>query len=428
MLWDESSSSFDTSRLPSTAKPELIEFYKQLPSRTGGDDDAGGCYGKEWFDLVSDLPGCDYFVQGPDSGKQYELAPTMNNISKVCYRLMVDGDAKSTNSPIWTSLHDLSKDWKAYSLQVQTDTLLHSTDTQKSGDLVARHEFATLQTTTATGTTTNETGLHPVTAAIEIRMRCVANQKSGFCAVTHLRQPKPVALSQSTLERLRRLSFLPSKSSNDNFTIRLLSLALTPDIGLLQQQQQHSGDDDDDTVEELVHDLLSTPLGVDRRGVMMTHHQNNTTDNNNDGLQQEWNQKEFETSRRMLRSALYRVCNLHTQDPESCGLLLPWILQESPVVVESSSSTIPPSSNSIKHDHELEAMLLSLPEEYLANPMVQNSLYHNDWGLIRGKLLAACAQYKTGKVSLWDILLGDLSAREVLSVLSLLYSFSKSTN
>lgn len=62
-LWDESTGSFDLSRLPPTASQELIDLYE----RQGG--------GERWFHGLSDLPGCDYLMTSPNGGKPYKLTP-----------------------------------------------------------------------------------------------------------------------------------------------------------------------------------------------------------------------------------------------------------------------------------------------------------------------------------------------------------------
>ncbi|KAI2495810.1 hypothetical protein MHU86_18696 [Fragilaria crotonensis] len=51
LLWDESTGTFDLSRLPPTATRELIDLYEQQ-----GD-------GERWFHVLSDLPGCDYLMK-----------------------------------------------------------------------------------------------------------------------------------------------------------------------------------------------------------------------------------------------------------------------------------------------------------------------------------------------------------------------------
>jgi hypothetical protein len=50
-----------------------------------------------------------------------------------------------------------------------------------------------------------------------------------------------------------------------------------------------------------------------------------------------------------------------------------------------------PSTAGTTFDRELELAILSLPSEILAHEMVQQSLWNNNSGLIRGTLLAACA-------------------------------------
>jgi hypothetical protein len=101
--------------------------------------------------------------------------------------------------------------------------------------------------------------------------------------------------------------------------------------------------------------------------------------------------------------------------------MLIWMLQESPVVVESSL----PYTADTTLDRELELAILSLPTEILAHEMAQQSLWNNNSGLLRGTLLAACAQFKSGKVSLFDITFGDLKPNEVISLVSLLYATSQ---
>jgi hypothetical protein len=404
LLWDDDSGSFDLSRLPPTAAPELAAFYQKVSGQStednGGfendDDDKHHEIGKEWFDMLSGLPGCDYLATGPDNGKFYELAPTMESAAKVCHHLLVTGDSTSSQ-PMWTTLHDLSKAWNAQSLHVQSDTLLHRISSSKH---TARHEIATLQ-------------LSSNPNCMELRMRCDWSKQSGFSAVTHLRQRRN-HLEQAQIQKFRHCLL---QNDSDSPIRRLLALSLSADDDDVGQVHEANGNDDEMELFQL--DLLSTPFGCDRRGVIV--HEQDSDIQHQQHLQEEFIHGEHHVNCSLLKAALYRICDLQDQDPESCRMLLIWMLQESPVVVESSL----PSTAGTTFDRELELAILSLPTEILANEMVQQSLWNNNSGLLRGTLLAACAQFKSGKASLFDIIFGDLKPNEVISLVSLLYASSQ---
>jgi hypothetical protein len=376
--------------LPPSASPALINFYQNL----SGKQDVG----QDWFDLMSDLPSCEYFARGSDNSQPYELAPTISNISQVSNQLLFGGKRDNLKS-----LHDLSLVWSAHSLKTRTQKLIHKTNTDKSGDAVALHEFATLQLEGD---------------SIEIRMRCVESQKTGFCAVTHMRQSTKY-FTDDQIRMLRRHCIVPSAGSGRNpSALRILALALTPDIGLLQNPKREAfiNQERERSTTAIILDLMSTAFGCERRGIVA----------NSDGnsiAQEDFNHRELKTSRALLRLALYRICNLHKCDPIMCLILLKWILQESPVVVESPSTLLSDELSS-DFDEELEMMIIALPKETLGK--ISTSLYNNDWtGLIRGKVLAACASVISGESSLVDIFFSDdLSLSEKFAVMSKLYSLS----
>lgn len=399
LLWEEGSGKFDLTRLPPTASPELAAFYKKLSQHNTAEDveSTNFEFGKEWFEMLSDLPGCHYFESGPDHGKPYELAPTMESVAKVCHQLLVTDTASSSHGGnTWTSLHDLSNFWKAQPLQVESDTLTHRIS---SSEQAARHEFATLQ-------------ICGNPSSIELRMRCDWSEKSGFSVVTHLRERRN-HLGKARIQKFDQL--LLQDRSSDSPISKILAVCLNAeDVG--QEQEASQGDDD---TELLPLNLLSARFGCDRRGIIVRDR--GTDIKSQQRLQEHFIEAEVRESHLMLRAALFRICDLQNNDLESCRVMLIWMLRESPVVVESSLST--PIYSTV--DKELELAILSLPPEVLADEMVQQSLWNNNSGLLRGNLLAACSQLKSGKASIFDIVFGDLELREVVSVMSLLYASSQ---
>eukprot|EP00980_Cylindrotheca_fusiformis_P030368 scaffold24711_cov122-Cylindrotheca_fusiformis.AAC.4 len=374
LLWDEESGRFDLSRLPPNCSPELVAFYHKLSKQITTEDSKNADHndvGKEWFDLLSDLPGCDYFEVGPDNGKPYELVPTMESVAKVCQHLLM----METSEKTWTSLHDLPKAWNKSPplLHVESDTLLHRIP---SSQKTARHEVATLQSTR-----------NSAAASIEIRMRCDWSEKSGFCAVTHLRQRRS-QFEGAQLQKLKQCLVQKDSPFNRLFALSLASL----DVGQVSKR------DENDDMEVFTMELLSAAFGCDRRGVVLRNQEHDS--HHHQLLQDGFLQEKLQENYRLLRTALYSICDrMKDPNPEKYRELLIWLLHESPVVVESSSVSGTAATAGTNFDRDLELAILSLPTHILADETVQQALWNNNSGLFRGTLLAAYAHFKSGKAS-----------------------------
>ena len=387
LLWDEESASFDLSRLPKTVLPELIEFYKKLPF-----DDDDHQVGKQWFDMMSDLKGCDYLATSPNGGRPYELAPTIDNVAKVCSRLLINDH---DNPPLWTSLEEMAQAWKKPLLNVYTDTLIHLSGDKEE---VVQHEIATLQ-------------LADNPNSIEIRMRC--DGELGFSAVTHLRQPRKM-FEQTHINAFKNI--LKENSGKLNPCLNLLALSLISDERLLlNNKKQHDGS-------LLILDLLATPYGCDRRGVVTFFSKDGKKQSE---IQRAFDLKEEQKSQNLLKNALYQICMLQHDDPKLCLALLVWILQESPKVIESSISSDSLEDTTV--DTELELTILSLPVTILGNEVIHSLLWNNDWGMLRGRILSESVRLKSNKANILEIVLGELTFGELFS-LALLLSSKRRTN
>lgn len=82
ILFNPSSSTFDLSRLPSTASPQLRAFYEQFESKNEL------IRSQEWFNMCQELDGCEYISTTPDGLRQYELFPSLNNMFNCLARVM----------------------------------------------------------------------------------------------------------------------------------------------------------------------------------------------------------------------------------------------------------------------------------------------------------------------------------------------------
>jgi hypothetical protein len=377
LLWDDSTESFDLTRLAaSTTNPGLVQLYAGLQEASG----------KQWFDMLSDIPGCDYLATSP-SGKSYELAPTITNISKVLCRLLQGDPNQPGGRQDWTSLQDLSNVWTSNELHIHQNTLTHTLST----GTVARHEIATLQ-------------VRQNPNVIELRMRCDWDKQSGFVAVTHLRQEQRL-LKQSQINKLRSVIMnRDGIGSLDDASLLALSLALPSDAGrsrLLFGEQKDTRDqfdiDASDFCEDstcLLFDLLSTRYGCDRRG-LIDH-------NEDDQIEIIFQKKALSESRALLKEIISEICILSETAPSLARALLPWILRESPTVCESPVDEYRRSV----HDPDIEDMIFKLPQTLLSDPSIQLAIQMN-WAC-RGRAVVKWIQWQLGITSILEVV-GDLS-------------------
>ena len=394
LLWDDETGNFDLSRLPLTASPILHELYRPIDQHTtkesiGNNDDffsvQGG--GKEWFDALSELPGCDYLSVSPD-GKHYELTPTLRNMAKVFRRLLLDREAPPNEEDEWSSLHDLQSFWKAHNLQLSLGTLAHKAG--MSDDTIV-YEVATV-------------ALHEgAKNAIEMRLRCDWSRNTGFATVTHFQNQRKL-LDESSLDQLL---FCLSKNRDAQPWLKILALASLGDYGLLQRPSSlNTAELPNSSDEMLLLRILASRYGEDRRVLM---HLASTTDLEREERALKKAQDEGAT---VLKSAIERIIyNLASRDTSADRQdsnfatnvqLLAWILSESPNLSNEDESLSIQTKQQMRFDYNLEQLLLSLPIGILKRRSVRQSLLENPF--VRGKLLNAVVDWKTGNASLLQAL------------------------
>ena len=415
LLWDEGTGTFDLTRLPDSTHPELLTFYRKLqPSASNGASVskkeisstlAGKLVGKEWFDLLSDLPGCDYFMEG-NTGKRYELIPTMENVSKVCGRLLLAQENPSTSpsqASEWTTLDDLAAAWSPISsLMVQQKTLYH----QISSERKAKHEIATFQ-------------IPQSPHCIEIRMRCELEDSSGFSAVTHLRHPHQV-MDANQVERFRKIS-ASSENYRDDPLVQLLSVLFASECFSFDDTLHGALLDDSITNKRHSYftkiDLLSTAFACDRRRIILV---NEEGENGQENLmaRELFDYEEFLKSQAVLRNAMLSACYLEKEDPESSEILLQWLLRETPKLSDFADAVA--DGSDLSYDKVLETNLLSLSPEFWSNEVVEEALFSNTSGLLRGRILSAHASLMSGKSTPLKLVFSDqLSMGELVSLFQL---------
>jgi hypothetical protein len=337
LLWDEHRGCFDLGRLPSTASPKLAELYDESihPFDQSGD---------AWFQILSELSGCDYLATSPN-GRPYELAPTVANILRAL-QVLLFGDGSRITEPKWTTFQDLADTWKSGDLQVYESTLTHQSST--TGELL-HHEFATLR-------------LENSTSGIELRLRYNKADNSGMSKVTHL-QERHVLIDD---EQFNTLLAPVNPISN-----KVIGLALGGDI-LLEQGAESNVTN---PVQELAH-ILGTPFGCDRRGLL-------TSD-----LGEPAQLGAMKESESILKSSIQEICQWSHSDELLGATLLPWLLSERPTVFEGKLPTDRVS------DPRIEDSMLGLPHSILGNNTVYEALEHN-WA-VHGRPLAAWARWNSG--------------------------------
>lgn len=342
LLWDEESARFDTDRLPSTASPRLLELYEEPFEDSGG----------AWFDVLSDLPGCDYFLKSPN-GRPYELVPSISNVVKAIQILLMGRGEAMIAEPFWTSFQDVSDYWRGTRmLQVHESTLTHRSKT--SGNLI-HHEFATLRLETS-----------PL--GIELRLRYDMKDMSGMSKVTHMRERKPLPL---------QIMNARGSVSSECSTRQMLDLCL-----MNESEFDVDGEGTQSISSNSILEILGTAYGCDRRTLI-------TRDLSNAAIM-----AETEQSEKLLKAAITTSCHATEHDELWGATLLPWLLQESLTVFESDH----PVRNAI--DTELEAVILDLPINVLGNNTVHDALEYNP--AVRGKLLMTWARWKGGSIPLTE--------------------------
>jgi hypothetical protein len=445
LLWDEGSGSFDLSRLPPKTSPALISLYQ--PPRTsksatndilGSEIDGGTgvcsrvCLGggQEWFDLLSDLPGCDYLETSPNA-KRYELAPTVESLSKVFYRLLHDVKGEEFSSPSnssrqqvnvrhqdphvppkddWTTFYDLAETWNAYNpqhaLHLQLGTVSHHSNMDNK---VIEHEIATFQV---------EQGV----SALDLRMRCDWNDRSGLAAVTHLRQKRQDfgITNKHQMQLWQQLSLqTQNRRPKDEGTVAAppppyvwtLALSSLGDVGILKYDNIVAGKTPLSMKEcdMVVLQMLSTPLGCDRRALPLISTHRSLGEEGDATRTDDYSKTSLaEQDSAIHRAVLARICQLcHVIDPALGISLLCWILAEAP-----QSSLLEPDDN----QRPYQQLILNLPLWAATNESVQQLLKQKF-----GRALVAFVQLRHQQTSVWNVLL-DLTVGELWSLGSMVMS------
>jgi hypothetical protein len=354
LLWDETSGNFDLARLPQTALPQLVDLYNQNSD------------GAKWFQLLSNLPGCDYLSSSPN-GTPYELTPTMANIANVTRILLLgvnDDDDQRT-----VTLDGLATIWTHAPLNISTRISRHR---PALGDEMVNHEIANIS-------------LQGGKNGIEMRL----DKAHGICTVTHLRQQTssldtrltPIATSTEPAIQILALAMAGDSSRLDPNLTKINTLSST----------------------DLLLQLMATPFGPDRRGLL---HVIETSDL---GRRERDLNQALRESQEVIRHALSEICKLRG-NPELQKQLLLWILRETPSIIDDESIQLQ------NPDPRIETMLLALPSEILKDDAFQEAL-HCNWA-VRGKIVTRLVELQLGiisKTNLWH----DLTLEEMVSMVLL---------
>lgn len=356
LLWDESTGSFDMSRLPPTASQELIDLYVQQAD------------GERWFEVLSDLPGCDYLMKSPN-GKSYELTPTLSNIAEVTRLLLGEGGERAS------SLDRVSEIvWNCQQKKLHVSARV-SRHRAALGEEMVVQEIATAF-------------LEGGKNGIEMRL----DKAHGICTVTHLRLQNSILADESVKRLLTSLEDMEP-------ALKIVSLAMLGDRGVLQDDHAHS-------VSGLIWKLLATPFGPDRRGLL---HVVGTPDL---ARRERDYKRNLQESQEVIRRAISKVCALHGE-PELQKQLLAWLLTETPTIDDDETIC----DQGTRHDATIEEMVLSLPKELLGDDAVQGAL-DSSWA-VRGKLVTRLAKIKLGVLPVSLDVVRDLSIGEIVSLISL---------
>ena len=427
LLWDEQTGSFDTSRLPKmTTSPMLYQLYS--PIVKGSDDRdvtqdscsitnethfIATCRGQEWFNMLSDIPTCQYLSESPN-GVSYELTPTLRNVAKViCHLLLnkhdheckrghertddiVDETMLVDGTEEWESLSQLQDMWSPEALQITFDTL---TEKGKMSHEIIVHEIANIKIPNRKN-------------VIELQLRMDWQRNTGFATVTHFRMVDE-PLDSNTANRLlsqvinitnttrvaphNKNEDIGKKSTRDTTKNSILpgflALSLLGDAGLLNDKPEK----EDNHLLGLALAALSCRYGSDRRNLMSL---SSTTD-----LEREERAFEnaFRNSRFILKNGIIQNCDyLSIQDDDenlataTSKELLMWLLSESPelsTVVREEKDAVKDNRNSssgimknLHVDPKIEKMILHLPPNLLLKNDKFLSILDTNWS-VRGQLI-----------------------------------------
>lgn len=356
LLWDESTGTFDLTRLPPTASPELVGLYEQQAD------------GERWFQALSNLPGCEYLMVSPN-GKPYELSPTLANISEVTRLLLGDSGGERA-----ASLDNVSKLWGSQQKKLHVSVRL-SRHRAALGEEMVTQEIATIF-------------LEGGKNGIEMRL----DRAHGICTVTHLR------FQSSSLDD-KSITMLLSQISDNEPALKTLALAMIGDRGLLQVSSA-------DTNSELLVKLLATPFGPDRRGLLHVVGTPDLARRQRDVV------RALEDSKDVIRRALSEISNMQGE-PELQRQLLLWMLSETPLIIDDESSR----AHVKRYDPKIEKMMLALPTDLSMDDSIHDAL-QSSWA-VRGKLVTRLMELQLGRISATHDVIKGLSVGEMLSLVSL---------
>ena len=429
LLWDEQTGSFDTSRLPkATASPILYQLYSPIVKGSDNRDVTKGssvitneahliatCRGQEWFNMLSDIPTCQYLSESPNAGS-YELTPTLRNVAKVIYQLLLNkhnpkskrrherkDDSVDETMLVdgveeeWESLSQLQDMWSPEALLVTFDTL---TEKGKMSHEIIVHEIANIK-------------IPKRKNVIELRLRMDWQRNTGFATVTHFRvvdEPLDSCTANRLLFQATNITNTTRKAPHKNnadmdkksaretnrrntILPGFVALSLLGDAGLLDEKPEK----ENSHLLGLALSILSCRYGSHRQDLMSL---SSTTD-----LEREERAYEsaFRNSRFILKNGIIQICdylslNDDNENPSTATSkeLLMWLLSESPelsslvqeekdVVKDNMNS----SSGSMKHlhvDSKIEKMILQLPPNLLLEDDKFLSILDTNWS-VRGKLI-----------------------------------------
>ena len=369
LLWDDERGVFDLTRLPPTATLPLRELYE---NPNGGREDSGyHDSGYDWFRALSNLPGVSYFSVGV-GGKEYELVPTLANISRAIGELLGFGPTTSFE----TLAHQL-RETSGRQLRVWSDTLTHRS--AATGEAI-HHEIAALQQEGSPN-------------AIEIRMRCELGDNSGMAVVSHLREGQQ---QHHFLNTLRSNSVFRGRSKRDHF-LYILSLGVVTNQPTPFNPTKKGQECDEVLSESLVAELLTTPLGCDRRGLRSTITEESK-------LQEESNMT--------MSAAVQAICELSEAEPVLATQLLCWILTESPQITDKPQGR--------KSWDAIHRTILSLPAHVAGSSSLHECLLQS-W-LPKSEVIATLIRWRLGELVLLDVF-QTLDLAQLATFASLHWSF-----
>jgi hypothetical protein len=448
LLWDPVAGSWDLRRLPQTASPRLIELLlmeQRILEPENQSDNDKACstddrereIGQGWFDMLSNLPGCDYLSRSP-GGKSFELAPTIESISKALWHLLVMGRSPTFNAGSsltenkrmqeqrqkpWITLYDLASFLFLSSadttppplLCVRQDRLRHSqwsSEGVKPSNKIIEHEVVTLQ-------------VEGSPQALEIRLRCDMEERSGMAVVTHLTEPRLDL--QLDLRQVRELQDLYYKESCARDTSSAVPGHCDPSLAMLclvlpPNEENTMGYGIENAMKSYLLSL-ATPYGPDRREIRMTDlgRVNGNGDRSKNSQspipesERHMRRLDLLRSKQVLKDRILQASRLAETLPVSGSHLLVWILHESPSVVESSCPADVLSAWDT--DIDVERTLLALPIQLLEDEAVKEAIQRN-WAC-RGQALVMLINWRLGRLTFLDIL-GQAKVSEMLDIASMM--------